>query len=88
MKITKKMLEEYGMVETKDPVHSWQKTITSDHIEDPEAGVMAIVIDMSYNEPHFALCMPGGAMLHLRNVKDMEELRAFESMIMSYEPNY
>jgi len=91
MKITNQMLIDYGMVETQGgehDIHPWKKVITSDHIENPEAGEMAIVLDNSYNEWHFALCLPDDSMLHLRHFSDMEELKAFERMIISYEPNY
>jgi hypothetical protein len=50
-------------------------------------GNLELILHNYHNTPMFALFLPNGAMVNI-NPASIEELNAFEKMILSYEPNF
>ena len=91
--ITKEQLIEFGMIETTGDekiIFPMRKVISlpkeSDD-EDDELGEIAICIDMLYNSPRLVLSLPDGSSLGIC-VETIDELKAFEKCIGSFEPYY
>lgn len=80
--ITKDSLLAFGMAMTGDPVHPMSKTLG-----ESEEGKLSIAVTRMYNIDQIALFMPDGGALYL-GPASIEDLQAFEKMILHYEPNY
>lgn len=89
--INKENLILYGMTETGDSTFPMQKVISvPDEDSDPDyeaEGELAICLTNMRNSTEICLSLPGGSILYL-NVQSIEQLKAFEKCIGSYEPPY
>ena len=73
--------------------NGWRKS--KDHVlvagkvigKNKDIGELRLILHNFYNTPIFALSLPDGAMVNI-NPGTIEELNAFEKMIMSHEPNF
>jgi hypothetical protein len=91
--ITKEQLIEFGMKETEGDekaIVPMKKVISlpkEPEDEDDELGEIAICIDMQYNAPRLVLSLPDGSTLGIC-AETIDELKAFEKCIGSFEPYY
>jgi hypothetical protein len=81
--ITMDQLLANGWKKSKDYVLFAKKTIG----RDKELGTLDLILHNYSNSPVFALSLPDGAMVNI-NPATIEELNAFEKLILSYEPNF
>lgn len=71
-----------------DPVFIAVKKLSADvEDNDPDDGELKLVLHTLNNCQMFALCLPDGAMLNI-NPGSIGDLKKFETLIYSYEPNY
>lgn len=80
--ITKEQLIEFGMVETGGLVMPLKKVLG-----ESEAGQISIAVTLERNTPEIILSLPDGAHV-LLSVASIEQLKAFEACIVSWESNY
>ena len=88
--ITKAQLIKFGMKENKGVeklVFPMEKIISLPNPEDPDEGTLSIYVTNMHNKSELALSLPDGGLIYLY-CKTIDELKAFERCIGSYEPNY
>lgn len=86
------LINHFGMTETVGderisfPIKKVISLPRENHDEEDE-GELAICVTQMRNKAELCLLLPDGALIFLY-VKTIEELKAFEKCIASYEPNY
>lgn len=81
--ITPEQLTANGWKKSKDPAVPWKKRIG----RSKDVGVLALIVHRWNGTPMFAISLPDGAIVNI-NPGSIDELNAFEKMILSYEPNW
>ena len=87
-KITKENLIKFGMIETTDD-SKFLYPIGKELFEDSSESSLMLVITRERNIEEFALLLPdGGGTLFLGGIANMDQLKAFQDAITSWEPKY
>lgn len=83
--ITIEQLKEYGMIETTDESFPLEKKLKdTDNIF--EFGKMSICITTLTDPTNLCLLLGDGGFIELNNIRTIEDLKKFESYLLSYNP--